>query len=300
MNIIWRLNNAYQSGGVKEIIRKGINRLFCKISNYATVSYVKKSKISYGLNEKKREIPIIISLTSFPERFPNIGLCLKSLLLQEMKPDRIIIFFGSDSKESDLTDEMIRFRQYGVEYRFDDKLNLMPHKKYFYAMRDFPDAIIITVDDDAIYSKDLVRSLYESYQKYPNAVSARRVHQIRVKDGKILPYNHWKDQCCDVKYPSMTLIATGVGGVLYPPGRFDKETFNVEIIQKLCLKADDLWLKCMEVRNNIPVVWAINNEVRPAEIKSVRNLFDGNVTNNNNDEILKNIMVHYSITVNDF
>ena len=55
-------------------------------------------------------------------------------------------------------------------------------------------------------------------------------------------------------------IAYGVGGVLYPPKLLPKETFDEYKIRKLCLFADDLWLKAIENKHKIKVVKTWNGD----------------------------------------
>lgn len=302
MNIVKRIKNAMSYGGIAEVIRKICFVLIYNCTAFFTVQNVKRKKTENGLNKKERDPLIVVSLTSFPPRFPYIGLCLKSLVLQKMKPDKIIVYLGSDTKREQLTDEMLAFQKYGVEFRFDEKHNLMPHKKYFYAMQEFTDAIIVTADDDVVYPTNWLEELYTSYKKYPDAISARRVHYIQIKDDKLLPYDQWKDQCRNHLEPSMRLIATGNAGVLYPPHCFDKEVFNKDAIKELCIRTDDLWLKCMEVRNKRPVVWVKNWKVKPATIDGENNskLQDENIFTGNNDTILNKLMLRYSLSAKDF
>ena len=42
--------------------------------------------------------------------------------------------------------------------------------------------------------------------------------------------------------------------MLYPPHCLSSEVFNVEALKNLCLRADDIWLKFMEVMNGTKVV----------------------------------------------
>ena len=42
-------------------------------------------------DKKKNEMKVIISLTSYPDRFVTLDICLKSLLWQRVKPNRIIL-----------------------------------------------------------------------------------------------------------------------------------------------------------------------------------------------------------------
>lgn len=300
MSITVRIKNALKYGGIAEVVRKAYYYIIYHIANYFTIVETKISDMSYGLNKDERPNSVVISLTSYPKRFEKIGLCLKSLIQQTIKPDKIIVYLGSDSDETDITDEMKEYIKYGIEYRIDKEVNLMPHKKYYYAMREYPDSIIVTADDDVIYPKNWLESLLKTHQKYPEAVCARRVHLIGIRGGRILPYNEWTDQIRTVLKPSMQLIAIGNGGVLYPPNCFDDEAFNIDEIKKTCLKADDLWLKCMEIRNQIPVVWVKNWHVDPPSIGSSEKLSSQNVFNGNNDLIFKNLMTKYAIEPRDF
>ncbi len=248
------------------------------------------AELTYGLNrEENRSEKVIVSLTSFPKRFPTLHICLKSLLLQDLKPDRIIVWFGEDVEESMLTPEMQELVQYGIEYRFM-KGNLKPHKKYFYAMQEFPEDVVITVDDDVIYPQDLVSSLMKAHAVYPKAVCARRMHRMK-KDaaGKLLPYTRWMQDCRSGKKPSMNLFATGVGGVLYPAHSVHPDAFNEEQILTLCLGADDVWLKYMEMRSGTPVVWAPCLVTEPPVIPQAQEvaLNQSNVAAGGNDQYIQ-------------
>lgn len=255
-----------------------------------------KAALQYGINKaEKRSEQIIVSLTSFPKRFSTIHICLKSLLLQETKPDRIIVWFGDDVQADMITEEMHFLKQYGVEYRFVPG-NLKPHKKYFYAMQEFPDAVIITVDDDVVYPKDTITNLIDAHNQYPDAVCARRLHKI-VKDsnGKLLPYTKWMHDCRNVKKPSMNLFATGVGGVLYPSKSLHKDAFDSDMIEEYCLGADDVWLKCMEMLQNTPVVWAKCLVTEPPVIAKAQevSLNKSNVVAGENDKYIENTFSLY-------
>ena len=68
------------------------------------------------------------------------------------------------------------------------KEDILGHKKYFYTMQKYKDLPIITVDDDSIYSKDLVQLLYDNYKKYPRCISGMKTHKVSVISGNIQPY----------------------------------------------------------------------------------------------------------------
>lgn len=134
---------------------------------------------------------IIISLTSFKPRLDMLHFALRSLFLQTHMPDRIILYFGDDVKEKDLTNETLKLKQYGleIEFRQDD---LKSHKKYYYAMTENPDAIIVTVDDDFIYPSNMLESLVKLHEDSPDCIITVRAHRIKFDhEGEILPYMQW-------------------------------------------------------------------------------------------------------------
>ena len=47
-----------------------------------------------GVNELKRETPLVVSLTSYEERFEDLTISIYSLLNQSIKPDRIILWLS--------------------------------------------------------------------------------------------------------------------------------------------------------------------------------------------------------------
>lgn len=274
-----------------------VKRLMYYLPNHYVIHKVKSAGLVYGLNEtEKRERRIVVSLTSYPARFQSVHLCLKSLLLQSVKPDRIILWLGSDTAKEDLTEEMRRLEGYGVEYRFDGERNIKPHKKYYYAMQEFPEDIVITVDDDAVYPPKTIESLMKSYALHPDAVSARRVHKIALEqDGRVAAYKTWKKEYKKEKRASADLMAVGVGGILYPPHCLDERAFDIEKIQELCLDADDIWLKCMELLKGTKVVWVPCFFAHPPALQITDSLWQGNVAGDRNDRYLKNVVQYYKV-----
>jgi len=267
---------------------------------------MRKTKKSFNKKNNPRELKlerqVIVSLTSYPARFKDIHLCLQSILNQTVKVDHIIVWFGSDVNEGLLTNEMKMLEQFGVEYRYDTDKNLKPHKKYFYAMQEYPNDIVITVDDDVVYPRGMVARLIKEHIKYPNAICAGRVHRIIFdKNGSILPYSSWMHEDDLIKEPSFRLTPIGIGGVLYPPGCLDERVFCLEGIEK-CINADDLWLKCAAVSKGTKTVRAgfASRFLREIEDSQKTALRDTNVNQNKNDEYLKIAMDWFGLSAESF
>lgn len=302
-NIFLRIKKAFITGGIREVVRKTFYGLIYKINNLLTFSCVVLSPLKYGLRKTNNsDERIIVSLTSYPKRFDSIYLCLKSLLLQNYKPDMIIVYLGNDTKESDLTIRMKKLESYGIKYRIDSNNNFKSHKKYFYSMQEFPNDIIVTADDDLIYPRNWLKTMIKTHQKYPNCIVCRRTHLIRQRGNEIMPYNTWFSQWRKVKEPSYSLLGTSGSGKLYPPKLLCAETFNYSKFMSICDGADDIWIKCMEVISGVKVVWARNLELALFSTlkRNAESLENNNVTNSANDIYLKNVMAEYGLSASDF
>lgn len=255
------------------------------------------SKKPKSLNDEKRDIPIIVSLTSFPARFNELYLVIESIFRQSVLPDKILLYLDSGVQETSLPGSLLNLKKYGLSIIIGGE-NIKPHKKYYYAMKDNPNSIVITFDDDNLYRSDTIEKLMDSYKRFPDCVSCMRAHRIRFKDKRILPYNEW-----DIAYTgiigeaSTQLFATGVGGVLYPPHCMSEELFDLNHIKKLCLNADDIWLKYMQLQSHTKVV-AVESSQRlanplPVNTRMVNALALDNVGCNANDEYIHNLEMFY-------
>ena len=280
----------------RKIVIKGIRRISRVILNL----FVRVMPYKNGLNSKMRDEKIIISMTSYPARFAYIVLPIKSLLLQSIKPDKIIVWLGSDSSEDDLSEEMKKLREYGVEYRFDPERNLKPHKKYFYALQEYCNDLVITVDDDIIYPPTLVSSLLKMHRKYPTAICARRVHKVKVdQTGAIDSYTTWEWECDKKCAPSYLLFGTNGAGTLFPPHVFKRYAFDEERIKMLCLNADDVWIWFMSLMNQRKIVWAPCYLIHPPvveETRAMNSLAMENIENRGNDKYIKEMLAYYPIS----
>lgn len=278
-------------------INKRIKRkvLYLFVPLFIKIRPLPKKKFKVSMN-------YIVSLTSYEERFDVLYLTLKSLLFQTVHPEKIIVYFGSDVNKNMLTDKLLMLRDYGIEYRFDDKKNLMPHKKYYYAFKEFPTKCIITVDDDILYPRKMIEQLIETHITYPNCVCARRLHKIEFDDsGKIKPYNEWSLKYKDCFIPSHNLFATNGGGTLFPPNSLYEKAFDSDLIINTCLKADDVWLKCMEILKGTKVVYAKNSFYGVFLMENDPNdLMIDNVGKNLNDVYLKQVMSKFNIINSSF
>ena len=199
---------------------------------------------------------IIISLTSFPARIDRIWLVIETLLRQTYKPHKIVLWLANSQFHGveSLPGNLRKLQQKGLEIRFCE--DLRSHKKYFYAMQDYPEFNVITVDDDTFYPEDLVEGLVECSEHHPGLVCCNLAHQIVSRDGMVSNYADWISGFDALQGPSAYLVPRGCEGVLYPSGTLDQRAFDRDAIERLCPIADDLWLKAMSTLNGVSAIRA--------------------------------------------
>jgi len=202
---------------------------------------------------------LIVSLTSYKKRLKKIDKVLNSILNGTLVPDKIVLtLYYNDIRfiPKYINDYLIKNKIFLLIVNID----LKSHKKYFYTMQKFPYDIIITIDDDIIYEKTTIESLYKSYLKYPNEISAKRVHLIKYKkNGESKPYKKWHKSFKLLKIPSYNLMATTGAGALFPPNILNIYYSLIYDILK-CITSDDIFLKYIENKLKIKVVWVSNKK----------------------------------------
>lgn len=196
-------------------------------------------------SEKYCDYDIIVSLTSYGKRLQTVYLAIESIMQGSIKPNKIILWIDED--EDYIPESLKRQMNRGLEIR-KYKEDIRSYKKLIPALIEYPDAAIITIDDDVIYSFDLVENLLREHKKHEADICANRVHKIILKNGKPVSYLDWKWNSNEVGVSNLNFF-TGVGGVLYPPHCFSQEVFNEEFFTKNCKYADDVWFFAMALYN---------------------------------------------------
>lgn len=239
-------------------------------------------------NKAANNIQVIVSLTSYPGRINIVWQSIESLFHQTYKPYKIILWLGSDKYSSvdELPLTLKKLIKRGLIVKFRD--DIKPHTKYYYAMSEFPDYHILTVDDDIIYPNDMIDNLVKLHRLYPNSTICNGARLIQTEKDGFTKYNEWKNWYATKieSKPRFDLLPLGVMGVLYPPGVLNKLVFDVDSIRRLCLNADDLWLKAMAIKQKTTSVLT-NSYPRPfVEIHSSQasSLMATNVRQNQNDQ----------------
>ena len=256
-------------------------------------AYYDELEIQCGINiGEERKEKIVVSLTSYGKRLDTVYLVVKSIMHQTLKADEIILYIAeADSKRMiEKEDELTKA---GLKVIRNVK-DLKPHKKYFYSVQNFPESIIITVDDDVMYDDRLIEELYTCHLTYPDAVICSRGHRMTKENGKVASYSSW-ETCVRSAVPEKGICATGAGGILYPCGQYRKKFIDEEGILKTSLCGDDLWLKAIELMEGVSTFamgWNCYGLIKNSQETA---LGVENVVNKKNDEYLDRLGKYFNV-----
>ena len=204
-----------------------------------------------GVTEVKySDCDIIVSLTSYSQRMLEAALTIESIMEQTMKANRIVLWLAHDDfKHIPLSLKMLQNR--GLEIMECD--DLKSYKKLVPSVKQFPEDVIITIDDDVFYNQDILERLITAYLEEPEVIHCSRAYQLEIKpDGSSFPYNQNKKTAA-VGVSGAQNMFVGCGGVLYPPHSLDGEVVNNEVFMDICKYADDIWFYAMALKQGTKI-----------------------------------------------
>lgn len=236
---------------------------------------------------------LIVSLTSYPARFPTLSLTLKCLLAQSIKADRTILWIAHEDMAS-LPRSVTELQAHGLEIR--SCKNSRSYKKIIPTLATFPEAFIATADDDVYYSSHWLEEM--ALLAGNNTIVCHRAHMVNFDEsGNLKPYDEWH---FDEAAISPILFPTGVGGVLYAPHSLAPEVLDEAEFARLCPSADDVWLFWMGRRAGSSYV-AVGTNWFPVPWKGTQAsaLYLTNVGQSANDEQIKGMIKEYGNPFDD-
>ena len=246
------------------------------------------------LNTEKRDEIITVSLTSYPARIKFVHLAIKSLMLQTVNPDRILLWLAEEQfPDKQLPSELTGLQKYGLEICWTN--DLYGHKKYFYPVKNQkPDEVIITYDDDLIYSKNSISRLLKTHKKHPNCLVCERGQTI-ISENINNP-GRWKTiSDIGINSPTYSMNPSPGGGCLIPYGAFYEDAGNESVIRELAYKNDDLWYMFMCAQNGTRMIKTRKYHKPFSTIKGSQfeQMAFENINNNYNSVVLERLKDAY-------
>ncbi|MCE0733804.1 hypothetical protein LWH48_13570 [Halomonas sp. G15] len=238
---------------------------------------------------------LVLSLTTYSKRIHDVYLVLESIAQQTVLPNRVVLWLAEDEFDLDDLPVSIKSRiSFGLEVRFCE--DIKSYKKIIPAIGNFPESVIITLDDDVLYPRDTIEILLKNHKKNPNAIIGNRAHEITYRKGKIRPYRKWKKE---TKNNNENIFLTGCGAILYPSGSLHKDVIKKEIFTNICPYADDVWLFFMAKMNGTEIINAQGRDFRDF-IEISNNYSVGlnklNVDRGYNDKQIANVISYYGLS----
>tara|TARA_B110000037_G_scaffold220120_1_gene286971 strand:+ start:104 stop:1003 length:900 start_codon:yes stop_codon:yes gene_type:complete len=284
-----------------DLVIKFSNHLKNQVSESFEKQIVIQSLINQNLNSQASLLSdknnITVSLTTFGKRIDDVYLAVESIAKQTLKPNRVILWLSKDeffNKKLPITLANLEKRGLEIKYCRD----LKSYNKIIPTIKECPNDLIITIDDDIIYNFDLIEILYKNYLNDPTIIYCGSAKIMKINDRRVFDYNSW--QKIEGKSDASLLnFALGFSGVLYFPGCFDDEVLNEQKLLELAPSADDVWLKAMSLINGVSVKsvkseFAKSSSFIPLGIAQADSLSITNVIMGKNNIQLSNIFTEYN------
>ena len=204
------------------------------------------------LSEIYKDNNIIVSLTSFPPRIKTVHLTIQSILNQNMKPYKVILWLATTQfpeGNKSLPQNLLNLTNKGLSIEYYNQ-DIKSYKKLIPALKKYPNNLIVTADDDLIYNKNWLQKLYNSYLKYPKDISVHRVTKFFYKKKKFHIITGGKKY---YKTPSFLNKLTSGSGALFFPGCFYKDILDDDKFMSLAPTNDDIWFWLQAVLNGVKI-----------------------------------------------
>ena len=249
-----------------------------------------------GTTKVKRAQRIVVSLTTYPKRISTVWLTIETLLRQSVKPDEIILWLAEPQFPeglSELPSSVLRLQDRGLTIRFCD--DLRSHKKYFYALQEYAEDLVILADDDMFYPRDTIQKLLQMHKRWPEDICCITAQVIEPTFSAVPSV--WRNPNPNehtLQHTDRIQAFTG-SGTLIPPKALPEEAFDKEAIRQLCPYADDLWITFMARRNGTRLSTLKKWRPFPVSIYGTAegSLYYINGEGAQNDVQWKNLLEHY-------
>lgn len=158
--------------------------------------------------------------------------------MAKIRPDHIVLWLSKYDQNGtqittieDLPKNIRRLHRMGVEIEFVE--DIRSYRKLLPALERFPNAIVVTADDDILYPSGWLENLLRGHEQHTDAIVCYRGTQILLDQNGLAPYKQWPEYTRRDE-PSYLLFAQGGEGALYPQAVF---TLKCKIGRHSCTSA---------------------------------------------------------------
>ena len=124
---------------------------------------------------------IVVSLTTWKGRIDTLPLVLESIVNQTLKPWKIVVNLSKQEFASvkEIPKNIRTYmKKHGIEVNWV-KDDTKVYKKIIPTLLKYKNDLILSIDDDFIYPKNMIVDFYRKYMEYPNnPISGNRVNKF--------------------------------------------------------------------------------------------------------------------------
>ncbi|KAL6608569.1 hypothetical protein U3516DRAFT_837713 [Neocallimastix sp. 'constans'] len=158
-------HKEYTNQNEKEFFfEKGKNNL--KLIHH---KYFQKPLKTISINKEKNNESIIISMSSNKEKIDSIYISIENLMNQTLNATYIILTLSSDEfpkKEEELPNSLIELTKFHLNFKIKWIKNNINDYKRITVLDDYPEDIIIIVNEEIKYPNWFINELYNEYIQY--------------------------------------------------------------------------------------------------------------------------------------
>ena len=115
---------------------------------------------------------IIVSLTSYGNRVNNIPVVLDTIFSQTLLPDVVVLNIAFEENVPDVVADYLEEHKVEINRVMDTRV----YKKLIPTLIKYPEACVISIDDDFLYPKGMIEDFVRIHEKYPDyPISGNRV-----------------------------------------------------------------------------------------------------------------------------
>lgn len=220
----------------------------------------------YSHRLQNRESNLVVSMTSYPPRIGGSWVSLESLFRQNFRDFRLVLVLAEPQfpgRKLPLIINLMRWKGLEILWVPEDNKSwdhLWPAYSNYYGCS------VISVDDDKVFPRSLVRDLVRASERHPGAIIGARGWEMRLEEKVLRFKKGWVRASPSTK--SQALFMPPGNGSLYPPGSLPPLSGDTELMRKVCPVADDVWYWATSTINGTPNVCLALPPHRPVRVQN--------------------------------
>ena len=187
----------------------------------------------------------IVSMTSWPPRINSVASAFRAVIEQKEEGMNVkfVLALSTEefpNKEADLPRELLELP---IEVLWTER-NTRSHKKLMPVLREYPEDVIIVIDDDTRQVGGWLKTMIQDHEKHPqDIIFGQRTSVVPIGvGGNICEVRNGKTYELKGAVAYTQKPASGAAGTLFPPHTFTREEFfDEDLMMELSPTCDETW-----------------------------------------------------------